>query len=227
MKLSRLVIRHVKMDLVRGFETSFGRVEDQETIIVEAWMDDDLVGYGEAPAQAEPFYSYETVHTVMHILRDFAGPMLLAEEFRDPTVVPAILSRIRGHNMAKAALEAACWDLHGQIHGGSIADAISGTQKTIPVGISLGIEPTVDELLRKVEQGVSDGYTRVKIKIKPGWDRDVLASVRGAYPNLTIWADVNGAYGPEDLDLLMSLQEFNLGRTREPGRPLRDTDLPR
>jgi O-succinylbenzoate synthase len=174
MKIERLEVLHLKLPLVHFFETSFGRVHDHEVLIVRA-ESEGIVGYGEVPASAAPRYSYETVQTAWHILKDFLAPRLKGQEIRGPGPISELFAFVRGHNMAKAGIEMAVLDLFGKAGNKPIHQILGGTQMEIPTGVSLGIEDSVADLLARVEQAVSKGYQRIKLKIKPRWDVDVVA----------------------------------------------------
>ncbi len=215
MKIDRLELLHLRLPLVHFFETSFGRVYDHEVLIVRA-ESGGLVGYGEVPASAAPRYSYETVHTAWHIIRDFLAQKLKGQEFAGPGPVSDLFAFVRGHNMAKAGIEMAVLDLFGKEQGKPIHQILGGTQQEIPTGVSLGIEDTVADLLKRVEEGVSKGYRRIKLKIKPRWDVDVVAEVRRHFPAVPLMADANSAYSLSDIEHLKRLDEFNLMMIEQP-----------
>ncbi len=215
MKLDRVELLHLRMPLVHFFETSFGRVHDHEVLIVRAEAA-GLVGYGEVPASAAPRYSYETVHTAWHVIRDFLAPRLAGSEFAGPGPVSELFSFVRGHNMAKAGIEMAILDLFGKAQDKPIHQILGGDRKEIPTGISLGIEDRLQDLLKRVDEAVAKGYQRVKVKIRPGWDLEVLAEIRRRHPTLPLMADANSAYRLEDAERLQGLDAFNLMMIEQP-----------
>ncbi len=215
MWIDRVVVRHARLPLRFPFETSFGRVHDKETVIV-AVESEGAVGWGECPVAASPGYSYETVVTAQHVLRDFLVPMLQAGPVADPAELTGRFGRVRGHPMAKAGLEAACWDLVARRRGLSLAAVYGGAPRRIPTGISLGIEATVPALLERVRAARAAGYRRVKVKIKPGWDVDVLSALRREFPEDPLTADANGAYRLADADHLERLDSFALVYLEQP-----------
>jgi len=215
LKVERITLHGVEMDLVAPFETSFGREERRPAILVEASAD-GLVGWGECVAGSGPWYEYETVQTAQHALKDFLIPTLLETDWSHPTELPDAFRRVRGHPMAKAALEAACWDLYGRAQGVSLAQALGGEKTEIESGVSLGIEASLDALLRTIEQRVADGYRRVKIKIKPGWDASITRSVREAFPELPLQVDANSAYTLDDRAVFEALDELGLLMIEQP-----------
>ena len=215
MKIERLELVHLRMPLVHFFETSFGRVYDHEVIIVRA-ESGGLVGYGEVPASAAPRYSYETVTTAWHVIRDFLAARLKGREFAAPGPVSELFSFVRGHNMAKAGVEMAVLDLFGKSLGKPVWQILGGTQQEIPTGISLGIEDKVGDLLDRVDEAAAKGYLRIKVKIKPRWDLLVLSEIRKRHPTIPLMADANSAYTLNDLEHLKKLDAFDLMMIEQP-----------
>ena len=215
MKIDRIELLHLRLPLVHFFETSFGRVFDQEVLIVRA-ESGGIVGYGEVPASAAPRYSYETVQTAWHVIRDFLAPRLKGQEIAAPGPISELFTFVRGHNMAKAGIEMAVLDLFGKAQNKPIHQILGGERSEIPTGVSLGIEDTVPDLLRRVEEAVAKGYRRIKVKIKPRWDMEVLAEIRKRFPSVPLMADANSAYTLQDLDQLRRLDDFNLMMVEQP-----------
>jgi len=215
MKIERLEILHLRLPLVHFFETSFGRVYDHEVLIVRA-ESGGIVGYGEVPASAAPRYSYETVHTAWHVIRDFLAQKLKGQEIAGPGPISDLFAFVRGHNMAKAGIEMAILDLFGKAQGKPIHQILGGTQTELQTGVSLGIEDSVADLLKRVEEGLSQGYRRIKLKIKPRWDVEVVAEVRKRFPAVPLMADANSAYSLADIDHLKRLDEFDLMMIEQP-----------
>jgi len=215
MKIDRLEILHLKLPLVRSFETSFGRLIDHEVLIVRA-ESEGIVGYGEVPAMAAPLYTYETVHTAWHIIRDFLAPRLKGQEIAAPGPISELFASVRGHNMAKAGIEMAVLDLFGKAQNRAVHQILGGERAEIPTGVSLGIEESTADLLKRVEEAVSKGYQRIKLKIKPRWDVDVVAEVRKSFPTVPLMADANSAYTLADLDHLQKLDAYELMMIEQP-----------
>ncbi|MCS6844801.1 MAG: o-succinylbenzoate synthase [Caldilineales bacterium] len=224
MRLHRLHLYYIELPFVHPFETSFGREDTRPTILV-AVEGDGLVGWGECVAQAGPWYSYETIETAWHILRDVLAPLVLGWELRSPQEAAQRFRRVRGHPMARAALENALWDLFAQAQGVSLAQLLAQAsavargvvaRSAVPVGVSVGIEPTLDELLAQVEGYVAAGYGRVKLKIKPGWDVAVVRAVRERWPDLPLQVDANSAYTLADAATLQALDQFDLLLIEQP-----------
>ena len=182
MRIERITLREIGMKLVRPFETSFGRTTERRIILVEA-RSEGLSGWGEVTAGENPFYNEEWTESAWLILRDYAAPRVLGRELEGPEDVGPLTAHIRGHNMARGGLEAAAWDLAARMEGVPLWKKIGGgARREIPCGVSIGIQESVDRLLEVIERELADGYQRIKIKIKPGWDVDVARRVRRASP---------------------------------------------
>jgi len=220
-KVDGVEIRLIRLPLIEPFETSFGKV-DSRLIFLVCLEADGLTGWGEVVAAEEPLYSYETSGTALHVIRDFLAPAVVDAPISSLDDLARRLSRFRGHNMAKAGLELAYMDLLAQSSGQSLSALIGGELKRVAVGVSLGIQPTVARLLERVERYLSLGYQRIKLKIKPGWDLDVVAEVRRNYPEILLSVDANSAYTINDRDHLKKLDDFNLLMIEQ---PLQNDDL--
>ncbi|MDQ0163359.1 o-succinylbenzoate synthase [Aeribacillus alveayuensis] len=216
MKVKQVILRHIKMRLKFVFTTSFGSFLDKEFLLLEAKDENGLSGWGESVAFHSPWYNEETIKTNWHILEDFLIPSVLNREIEHPDEISQIFSNIRKNNMAKSTIEGAVWDLYAKQKGVSLANALGGTKKEIEVGISIGIQKNVDELLHLIEKYVKDGYKRIKVKIKPGWDVEVMREIRKHFPNVPLMADANSAYRLDDVDRLKALDEFDLMMIEQP-----------
>lgn len=208
-------IRLVRLPLLEPFETSFGKV-DSRLIFLICLKAEGLHGWGEVVASEQPLYSYETAGTAFHVIKDFFAPAMLAEPIAGLDDLAGRFARFRGHNMAKAGLELAYMDLLAQINKQSLATLIGGERKHIAVGVSLGIQPTPAQLLKRVERYLGLGYQRIKLKIKPGWDVEIVDEVRRAYPNILLSVDANSAYTLADVDHLRKLDDFDLLMIEQP-----------
>jgi O-succinylbenzoate synthase len=215
MIIHRIHLHHISLPYVHPFETSFSRELSREAILV-AVESDGLLGWGECVAGRGPWYSYETIGTAWHVLVDFLAPALLGQQIDQPSDVVARFSRVRGHAMARASLENALWDLFGRAQGRSLGEMLGGVRPAVPVGVSVGIEPTLEELLAQVEGYVAAGYARVKLKIKPGWDVQVVRAVRERWPDLALQVDANSAYTLADAARLAELDPFDLLLIEQP-----------
>ncbi len=215
MKIERIELHHIELPLVHPFETSFGR-RDTRTCILVAVHAGGLTGWGECTAEVGPWYSSETIGTAWHVLGDFLIPFVLGQEITSPADVVARFRPVRGHPMARAGLENAVWDLVAQARGVPLAALLGGQRERVKVGVSMGIEPTLGALLDKVARYVDEGYGRVKLKIKPGWDVDVVRAVRERWPDLPLQVDANSAYTLADAPVLRELDQFDLLLVEQP-----------
>jgi len=213
--IERIELRTVRLPLVEPFETSFGRI-DSRLIFLVAVNGGGETGWGEVVAAEEPLYSYETVGTALHVIRDYLAPAILGESLSDISDLAQRLSPFRGHNMAKAGLELAFMDLFARLKCQSLSTLIGGTRERIPVGVSLGIQPSLDHLLERVDRYLALGYQRIKLKIKPGWDIEIVREVRRQNPDILLSVDANAAYTLADLDHLRQLDDFNLLMIEQP-----------
>jgi O-succinylbenzoate synthase len=218
-RIERIELRLLRLPLVRFFETSFGRVHDRTFLLVTV-DGDGVSGLGECVAEANPYYSPETTRTAWHIIAEFIAPLVLGRVFAHPREIFPALRRIRGHNMAKAAIEMAAWDLFAkqvgqplwQVLGGSPALAAAG----IASGVSIGIQDSLPQLEERVAVELASGYRRIKIKIKPGWDIDAVRTVRARFGDVPLMVDANAAYGAADAPHLARLDEFELMMIEQP-----------
>lgn len=203
------------MPLVSFFETSFGRTMNRRIVLVHVTAE-DLDGWGEVTCGEAPFYSYETPETAWHVLRDFLIPWALERAWASPSELATRFHPVRGHNMAKAALENALWDIEAQIERVPLARLIGGTLDEIACGVSIGIKDKIEDLLESIERELAAGYQRIKLKIKPGWDLAVLNRVRGQFPAIKLMVDANSAYTLSDLPHLKLLDGYNLMMIEQP-----------
>jgi O-succinylbenzoate synthase len=215
-KIERVTLRQIRMPLVHFFETSFGRTYERHIVLVEV-VADGVSGWGEVTAGENPFYNEEWTESAWLIVRDYVAPRVLRYELEGPEETQSRTSHIRGHLMARGGLEAAVWDLEARKNGVSLAKQIGGGARIeIGCGVSIGIQDSVPQLIKKIETEVNAGYQRIKMKIKPGWDVDVIREVRAAFPNIKLMADANSAYTLADASRLQKLDEFNLMMIEQP-----------
>jgi O-succinylbenzoate synthase len=210
-----LELRLLKLPLVHFFETSFDRVYDKHFIVVRV-EGDGAVGFGECVADRDPYYSAETNETAWHIISEFIVPRVVGRDFEHPRAVFGALKAIRGHNMAKAAVEMAAWDLYARQRGEPLARTLGGTRDRIASGVSIGIQDSLDDLAAKVERELAAGYRRIKIKIKPGWDVDAVDKVRTRFGSIPLMVDANAAYTLADADHLARLDAYELMMIEQP-----------
>jgi len=216
MKLECIRLRQIRMPLVHFFETSFSRTYERDIILVEVQAE-GISGWGEVTAGENPFYNEEWHASAWMILRDYVAPRVLGAELKTAEDVFPLTSHIRGHNMARGGLEAAVWDLEARREGVPLWKKIGGgARREIPCGVSIGIQDSVEQLLDKIETEQAAGYQRIKMKIKPGWDVDVVNRVRRRFPSIRLMADANSAYTLADTDHLKKLDESYLMMIEQP-----------
>ena len=215
MRLSRITLREIRMPLVHFFETSFGRTTERRMVLVEAEAE-GAAGWGEVTAGENPFYNEEWTESAWLILKHFAAPQMLGRELASAAEAGDRTAHIRGHQMARAGLEAAVWDLEARLAGRPLWRHIGGSRTEIACGVSIGIQNTVEQLLEKIDTEVRAGYQRIKIKIKPGWDVDVVRAVRERFPAIKLMADANSAYRLSDAARLKQLDACYLMMIEQP-----------
>ena len=216
MKLEKIVLRQIRMPLVHFFETSFGRTTERHMVLVEA-VGDGVSGWGEVSAGENPFYNEEWTASAWMVLRDYAAPLALRRELNCAAEVSTLTARIRGHLMARGGLEVAVWDLEARLAGQPLWNQIGGgARKEIPCGVSIGIQDSIPQLIEKIERELAAGYQRIKMKIKPGWDVEVVSQVRERFPSIKLMADANSAYTLADAPRLKELDRFYLMMIEQP-----------
>lgn len=212
--LERLRLIVLRLPLVHPFRTSFGEEREREVLLVSV-EGDGMKGWGECVASSGPWYSYETVGTALHVIRDFIVPLLREASLETPRDFPTLVAPIRGHPMAKAAVEAALWDLYCRLKGVPLWREIGGVREEVVSGVSIGIQSSIPELIERVRGFVERGYPRVKLKVKPGWDVRVLEAVREEFPGIKLQVDANCAYTPGD-PVLSEFDRFGLLLLEQP-----------
>jgi len=215
MKIDAIYLRELRIPLVKPFVTSFGPTTARRILLVEI-KGEGLTGWGECVAGEHPYYSYETVDTAWLMLVSELAPRLAAADLPYSGKCPAIFKQVRGHRMAKAALENAVWDLEAQMQGVPLAQLLGGTREIINCGVSIGIQPTIEVLLEEIEKELAAGYQRIKIKCRPGWDMDVFAAVRNRWPGIALSCDANSAYRMKDMDAIVTWDQFDLMMIEQP-----------
>jgi len=215
MRIERIELRHIKMVLVSPFVTSMGTEYDEEHIIVRIDAE-GLTGWGESVAEGTPFYSYETVTTAWHILNDFLIPSILGKDIDSIDKAIVSYSKVRGHMMAKAGLEAALWDLFAKSKNISLSKMLGGTKDKIDVGVSIGIQSSISKLTKKVEGYLAEGYKRIKIKIAPGFDIQFIEALRKEFPQIILQVDANSAYTLDHIELFKKMDKYNLLLIEQP-----------
>jgi O-succinylbenzoate synthase len=215
MRIENITLRELRMRLKAPFETSTEVTWERRVLLVEVGVD-GLHGWGEITAAEDPFYNSETTETAWHITRDFIVPSVLGKSVATAAEVGTLLDAIRGHEMAKAGVENALWDIEAQQNGVPLAKLLGGTRSEIPSGVSIGIQPSTSTLLEKIDCELRAGYQRIKLKIKPGKDVGVVDAVRKEYPEITLMVDANSAYRLADTDRLKAFDEYQLLMIEQP-----------
>jgi len=213
----------VALPLVEKLRTSFGQEPFKAAVLVALHTDSGIVGWGECSAEINPGYSYETIGTALHMLEEFLAPALRGKTLSSATEVPELLNGVRGHPLAKHALEAAVWDALAKANDMSLAQAFAAhlpagheSRGYANVGVSIGIQPTVEDTCKIIRKRLEQGYGRIKLKIKPGWDVELARGVRREFPDILLMLDANSAYTLDDAEHLRQLDEFNLLMLEQP-----------
>jgi len=214
--ISSIELREIRLPLIHFFETSFGRTTERRIILARVIDSEGGEGWGECTAGEGPFYSEEWTETAWAVLREFLAPMVVGHEIENAAATYDLMRPVRGNRMAKAAIETAGWDLEAKRAGLPLWKHIGGVNEEIACGVSIGIQESPQALLEKIEKELADGYQRIKIKIKPGWDIDIVRRVRERFPAIRLMADANSAYTLDDAPLFKALDEFNLMMFEQP-----------
>lgn len=215
MRIDGIILREVHMPLVRPFQTSFGITRNRRILLVEI-RSEGLTGWGECTAGERPHFSSESTDTAWQVIVDELGPILAGAHPDHGGSCPKLFDIVRGHPMAKAALENAIWDIEAQREAISLSRLIGGVREKIPCGVSLGIQKSISELTDIIERELAAGYQRIKLKCKPGWDVEVFEKVRNQWPDILLSCDANSAYKLRDADHLASFDQFDLLMVEQP-----------
>jgi O-succinylbenzoate synthase len=214
-KIEAITLREIRMPLVHFFETSFGRTTERRILLLTVHTDGPE-GWGECVAGEDPFYSEESVDTAWYAVEKYLAPAFLGKTIKKGTEAPAIMARVRGHRMAKGALENALWDAEAQTRQVPLWKLLGGSQSEIPCGVSIGIQNSHEQLLEKIETELSAGYRRIKVKCKPGWDVEVFGKIRDRWAEILLSCDANSAYTLAQTDHLKKFDRFNLLMIEQP-----------
>ena len=215
MKIDAILMRELKMPLVHPFVTSFGKTTDRRILLIELQAE-GFTAWGECVAGEHPYFSDEMIDTAWTITETELIPRLLGKDIATGRDVPPMLLQVRGHRMAKAALENAVWDLEAQIKGVSLSKLLGGTRDVIACGVSIGMEMDIPKQLARVEKEVAAGYQRIKLKCQPGYDAKMFAAVRERWPDILLSCDANSAYQLSDAAHIAAWDEFNLLMIEQP-----------
>ena len=215
MRIEQITLREIRLPLVHFFETSFGRTTERRILLVTV-VCDGIEGWGECTAGEDPFFSEESIDTAWYAISRYFAPAVLGRTLDRATECSAWFFRVRGHNMARGAVENALWDAEAQQRGVPLWRLLGGSRREIPCGVSIGIQSTVEQLLDTIAVELAAGYRRIKVKVKPGWDLDVLRRIRGRWPAITLSCDANSAYTMDDAAHLKQFDQFGLLMVEQP-----------
>jgi len=220
LNLERVELREIELPLVSPFETSFGRTTRRRILIVRVFDKTGASGYGECVAAEGPFFNHETVDTAWLITAQYVGPLLKQTRLRSAGEVNAALAPIRDNRMAKGGVEAAVWDLEAKLARRPLWQHLGGVHAEINCGVSIGLQETTEALVEKVVRELESGYQRIKIKIKPGKDVQLVEAVRARFPDITLSVDANSAYSLNGhLGVVKQLDNYNLLMIEQPLAP--------
>lgn len=214
-RVESITLRKLKMRLKTPFEASFGVTHDRTVLVVEV-LADGVTGWAEVTTSEGPFFNSEYVETAWSTIRGFLVPLVLDNQIATASEIPRIFSAIRGHEMARAGIENALWDVEAQQKSLPLAKLLGGTRAEITCGVSLGLQDCAEKLLEKVAMELRCGYQRIKLKIKPGKDLEFARAVREAHPGILLSVDANSAYTLADIEHLRRFDEFNLLMMEQP-----------
>lgn len=216
MIITSVELREIRLPLVHFFETSFGRTTERRILLVRVTDQDGAEGWGECTAGEGPFYCEEWTESAWSTITTFLAPLVIGKQIASAANIWSLLSAVRGNRMAKAALDTACWDLEARALDVPLWKHLGGARAEISSGVSLGIEETPAALLEKITKEIAAGYQRIKIKIKPGWDVNIVAQVREEFPDIPLMADANSAYTLADVEMFKKMDHYNLMMIEQP-----------
>src|SRR5579885_2104612 len=215
MKIEAITLREIQMPLVHFFETSFVRIYSRRIFLVSVDCE-GVLGWGECLAGEDPYYSSEWIDSAWPTMTRYLAPALLGKNVAQGREAAGLMAKVRGHRMAKAALENALWDAEAKGKQQPLWKLLGGTRREINCGVSIGIQDSHEQLLEKIEAELAAGYQRIKVKVKPGWDADVLAKIRKRWPKILLSCDANSAYTPADAVHLKRFDQFGLLMIEQP-----------
>ncbi|HET9308614.1 MAG TPA: o-succinylbenzoate synthase [Candidatus Sulfotelmatobacter sp.] len=215
MKIEAITLREIHMPLVHFFETSFGRTYSRRILLVTVHSE-GVDGWGESVVGEDPFYSSEWIESAWPTLMHYLIPSLLGKRVESGRDCPPLYAKVRAHRMAKAALENAVWDAEAAQKKQPLWKLLGGVRREIPCGVSIGIQDSVEQLLEKIQTELAAGYRRIKVKVKPGWDVNVLERIRSRWADITLSCDANSAYTLDQVEHLRNFDQFNLLMIEQP-----------
>jgi O-succinylbenzoate synthase len=216
MRIKQIELIEIKMPLVHFFETSFGRTYERRIILARVEDAEGNEGWGECTAGETPSYCEEWTESCWAVLKEILSPMILNKEIESAAQVWDLMKKIRGNRMAKATLETAVWDLEARAANVPLWKHLGGVNREIVCGVSIGIQDSVEQLFEKIQIELDAGYKRIKIKIAPHWDYEVIRQVRERFGDILLMGDANSAYSLNDIDLFKQMDEFNLMMFEQP-----------
>ena len=214
--ISSVELREIRLPLIHFFETSFGRTTERRILLVRVTDKQGIEGWGECTAGEGPFYCDEWTETAWNTIYTFLADMVLGREVAGAAQTWELMRTVRGHRMAKAAIETACWDLEAKRLELPLWKHLGGVQQQISSGVSIGIQETPEALIEKIDKEMAAGYQRIKIKIKPGWDVKIVSQVRDRFPDIPLMVDANSSYTLADVELFRELDQYNLMMVEQP-----------
>ena len=215
LKVEAITLREIRMPLVHFFETSFGRTYSRRILLVTVHCD-GVDGWAESVAGEDPYYSSEWTESAWPTIRQHLTPAVLGRSLNSARESVPLMAKVRGHRMAKAAVENALWDAEAKQRKQPLWKLLGGARQEIQCGVSIGIQDSVEQLLDKVQLELAAGYRRIKLKVKPGWDLKIIERVRSRWPNISLSCDANSAYMLDDIDHLRKFDQFNLLMVEQP-----------
>ena len=216
MQIKSIELIEINLPLVAFFETSFGRTYERRIILTRVEDGDGNEGWGECTAGETPSYSEEWTESCWAVMEEILAPLVIGKEFEKAENFWDLMTKVRGNRMAKAAIETAVWDLEAKKLNVPLWKHLGGVNQEIACGVSIGIQDSVEQLFGKIQTELDAGYQRIKIKIAPHWDYEVIKKVREKFGQIPLMGDANSAYTLDDIDKLKSLDEFELMMLEQP-----------
>jgi O-succinylbenzoate synthase len=214
--ITSVELREIRLPLIHFFETSFGRTTERRILLVRVTDKEGIEGWGECTAGEGPFYCDEWTETAWNTINTFLAGMVVGKVVASAAQIWELMRAVRGHRMAKAAIETACWDVEAKRLDLPLWKHLGGVQQQISSGVSIGIQETPEDLIEKIAKELATGYQRIKIKIKPGWDLKIVEQVRKRFPDIPLMVDANSSYTLSDVDLFRELDRYDLMMVEQP-----------